>query len=54
MACGDSINRLPFSRESNETSGGLEEPFSVEEVYATLLELEGDKAHNLDGFLLAF
>ena len=45
---------LSFSRITEVEATSLEEPFTEEEVKATLIEINGDKAPSLDGFTTAF
>ena len=45
---------LSFSRITEVEAASLEEPFTKEEVKAALIEMNGDKAPNPDGFTTAF
>ena len=45
---------LSFSRITEVEAASLEEPFTEEEVKATLIEMNGDKAPGPDGFTTAF
>ena len=45
---------LDFSRLDELEAGRLELPFLVEEVYAALLQLNGDKALGPDDYIAAF
>ena len=49
-----SLMNLSFSRITEVEATSLEEPFTEEEVKATLIEINGDKAPSLDGFTTAF
>ena len=49
-----SLNGLEFDRIGVEEAAGLEEMFSVEEVYSALSELNGDKVLGPDWLPLAF
>ena len=45
---------LPLSRTSELDAINLEQPFSEEEVFSTLCEMNGDKTPGPDGFTAAF
>ena len=45
---------LDFSRLEVSAESKLEEPFTIEEVHAVLLNLNRDKAPGPDGFIAAF
>ena len=49
-----SLMNLSFSRMTEVEAASLEEPFTKEEVKAALIEMNGDKASNPDGFTTAF
>ena len=41
---------VALSKLRSESATKVEKPFTKEEVFAALSELNGDKAHSLDGF----
>ena len=45
---------LSFKEISGDAATKLEDPFSTEEVFATLSDLNGDKTLRLDDFSIAF
>ena len=45
---------LSFKEIGRDVVAKLEDPFTVEEVFTALSDLNGDKAPNLDGFSIAF
>ena len=49
-----SLDGLSFQRISEEEAARLELPFTEEEVFIALNDLNGDKAPGLDGFTIAF
>ena len=48
------LSGLNFKELGRNAADSLEVPFTVEEVYAALSDLNGDKASGLDGFPIAF
>ena len=49
-----SIDGLTFPKIKEEKITKLEPPFTLEEVFAALSDLNGDKAPGPDGFTVAF
>ena len=49
-----SISDLSFKEIGRDMTAKLEDPFTMEEVFTALSDLNGDKAPGLDGFSIAF
>ena len=49
-----SILGLSFKEIERDVATRLEDPFTMEEVFTALSNLNGDKAPGLDGFSIAF
>ena len=54
--CGwwPSISGLSFKEVGRDVAAKLEDPFTVEEVFTALSNLNGDKAPSTDVFSIAF
>ena len=48
------IRRLQFDQISQQEAENLEMPFSEDEIYVALMEMNEDKAPGPDGFTMAF
>ena len=48
------IEGLYLTRLNSREAEVLEMPFTEEEIYATLMDMNGDKAPSLDGFIVVF
>ena len=49
-----SISSLSFKDIGRDVAAKLEDPFTMEEVFKMLSDLNGDKAPGQDGFSIAF
>ena len=48
------IGRIQMDHISRQEAESLEIPFTENEIYSALMEMNGDKAPGLDGFTVAF